>query len=1335
MFASKWLNMAAVSTITALVLAGCGGGSSSDISDNSNNDTPTVQTLVGTFIDGAVSGIDYSCTSTSGTTDVNGNFNYVEGDSCTFKLGDLTLGSTTAKGIVTPADIVSDNEQIVNLGVLLQSLDSDNDTSNGITIDDATKSNISAQAGNVNFESYTQVKSALEAIGKTVISQSDAIEHLKFNGVPVVDKSQPIAFKGIPTPITAETKATEQSTDTVYVNGEKQTIGFSNLLNTGASDNGEIFGLSKDYQDNIITFEDGSPFICNGTNSGAGSGLDFTSFLNVNDKIYMVSQFECGVGSLYMTELEQNATTGALTAKSGTLQFISQKDEFGGWVHCAGQKTPWESHLGSEEYETDAKTPADHWTSTYNYVGQSQELYWKDAAKFSPYYYGWTPEIKVDASGAPVYTKHYAMGRFSHELAYVMPDEKTVYLSDDGTNVGLFMYVADTAKDLAAGTLYAAKWTQTSSTNGGSANISWVNLGHATNSEIRAMLDPDGDVTTNDALTFTDIFDIAEINEDNTCPSGFTSINSGDVYQECLKIKTGMEKAASRLETRRYAALMGATTEFRKEEGITFDAENKKLYIAMSSVERGMEDNAKGGVANTKYDIGGNNHIKVDYNKCGAIYELNVDNNYQATDMTAILTGIPKSYDADSEFANNSCDVNAISNPDNVTFLEGTNILVIGEDTGKHENNIVWAYNTDTKALTRIFTTPLDAETTSPFWYKDLNGFGYLSVVTQHPMGDQETDSINKESSIGYVGPFNFSSVASIDTTQPIAFKSIPTPITAETKATEQSTDTVYVNGEKQTIGFSNLLNTGASDNGEIFGLSKDYQDNIITFEDGSPFICNGTNSGAGSGLDFTSFLNVNDKIYMVSQFECGVGSLYMTELEQNATTGALTAKSGTLQFISQKDEFGGWVHCAGQKTPWESHLGSEEYETDAKTPADHWTSTYNYVGQSQELYWKDAAKFSPYYYGWTPEIKVDASGAPVYTKHYAMGRFSHELAYVMPDEKTVYLSDDGTNVGLFMYVADTAKDLAAGTLYAAKWTQTSSTNGGSANISWVNLGHATNSEIRAMLDPDGDVTTNDALTFTDIFDIAEINEDNTCPSGFTSINSGDVYQECLKIKTGMEKAASRLETRRYAALMGATTEFRKEEGITFDAENKKLYIAMSSVERGMEDNAKGGVANTKYDIGGNNHIKVDYNKCGAIYELNVDNNYQATDMTAILTGIPKSYDADSEFANNSCDVNAISNPDNVTFLEGTNILVIGEDTGKHENNIVWAYNTDTKALTRIFTTPLDAETTSPFWYKDLNGFGYLSVVTQHPMGDQETDSINKESSIGYVGPFNFSDL
>ncbi len=568
-----------------------------------------------------------------------------------------------------------------------------------------------------------------------------------------------------------------------------------------------------------------------------------------------------------------------------------------------------------------------------------------------------------------------------------------------------------------------------------------------------------------------------------------------------------------------------------------------------------------------------------------------------------------------------------------------------------------------------------------------------------------------------------------------IEFEEITTPLSEERKTTQQASSKVLVNGEEQTIAYHTIMKTGDTNNGEIFGLLKDYTDTAITFStDASPYICNGTNDGVGSGLDYSSFLNKDGKIYMVSQFECQVGAMYMSELEQNPKTGILSAKENSMKFISQKDEFGGFVHCAGQKTPWESHLGSEEYETNAKQVEDN-ANEAGIIGNKYydevAKFWKgDATKISPYYYGWTPEVKIEA-GEPIYSKHYSMGRFSHELSYVMPDEKTVYMSDDGTNVGFFMFIADKKRDLSAGTLYAAKWNQTSNIGAGSADITWVNLGHATNDAVREYLDSDDDITTNDAKKFSDLFDYEEALEDGTCTtSGFKSINTS-AGNECLKIKAGMEMAASRLETRRYAALMGATTEFRKEEGITFDKNSGRLFVAMSQVRKGMEDNSSS-------DLGGNNDIKLEANSCGAVYALDlsvdkindtkntvIDSSYVVNNMYSILEGIPQIYGDESKYAGNKCNVNAISNPDNITFLENSDILTIGEDTSSHINNVVWAYNTKTKELTRTFTTPVGAETTSPFWYADLkDGFGYLSVVTQHP------DAGDKESAIGFVGPF-----
>ena len=75
----------------------------------------------------------------------------------------------------------------------------------------------------------------------------------------------------------------------------------------------------------------------------------------------------------------------------------------------------------------------------------------------NPYDYGHLPEVTVHPDGTGTIKKHYCLGRISHELVQVMPDERTVLMGDDATNGGLFMFVADRPRDLSAGTLYVGQ--------------------------------------------------------------------------------------------------------------------------------------------------------------------------------------------------------------------------------------------------------------------------------------------------------------------------------------------------------------------------------------------------------------------------------------------------------------------------------------------------------------------------------------------------------------------------------------------------------------------------------------------------------------------------------------------------------------------------------------------------------------------------------------------------------------------------------------------------------------------------------------------------------------
>jgi secreted PhoX family phosphatase len=542
------------------------------------------------------------------------------------------------------------------------------------------------------------------------------------------------------------------------VDGQKVGVSYNTILRSGDMPKGSEapFGLLINIDGDPVIYGDGLTLVSNGN--------DFSSLLVSKNKgksrVFMVSHFESRPGAMYLTEVDQDKKTGELTAlRTRPLDFSHVN---GGWVHCAGSVSPWGTHIGSEEYPPDGKEWRNGNVSGYNAEmvryfpvaqgAQTVQLPELALQYMNPYDYGYVTEVAVESFNAATVTKHYSMGRVAIELAYVMPNEKTVYISDDGSRVGLFRYEADVAGDLSAGTLYVAKWNQTSEyygpnvrvsdelRDGGTADITWIELGHASDDQIRELIDS--------GVTFADIFD-----ED---VPGCTVISNRDASSECLKVRENMDTAAAFLETSRYAGILGGTTEFEKMEGITLDPETNTMYLAMSRVRTAMTD--------------GFGDVSVPYNYCGSVYGLDLNNDYVAYNMYGVVNGIPRTYNRgaladnpyDAPYEQNSCDLNGISEPDNVTFIAGYNTLIIGEDTGdtRHQNDVVWAYDLASEELTRIQTTPYGSETTSPYVYTDINGFGYMMSVVQHPFGELSADEgvpfepHEKRGYTGYIGPF-----------------------------------------------------------------------------------------------------------------------------------------------------------------------------------------------------------------------------------------------------------------------------------------------------------------------------------------------------------------------------------------------------------------------------------------------------------------------------------------------------------------------------------------------------------------------------------------------------
>ena len=108
-----------------------------------NNDNGT-NTLTGRFLDSAVEGLDYVSGDIAAKTDTNGTFHYREGQLIRFYIGDILIGETMAKAIITPLDFQVDTRDTVpiapeppvgmNIARFLQALDNDADLTNGIRI-------------------------------------------------------------------------------------------------------------------------------------------------------------------------------------------------------------------------------------------------------------------------------------------------------------------------------------------------------------------------------------------------------------------------------------------------------------------------------------------------------------------------------------------------------------------------------------------------------------------------------------------------------------------------------------------------------------------------------------------------------------------------------------------------------------------------------------------------------------------------------------------------------------------------------------------------------------------------------------------------------------------------------------------------------------------------------------------------------------------------------------------------------------------------------------------------------------------------------------------------
>jgi len=156
--------------------------SAGTIAAGASDGTSSLQT--GVYLDSRVAGLRYVTATQSGYTDANGQYQFMPGETVQFYLYGTALNSTKASLVLTPADATdADLDYTVNLLRFLQTVDTDNDASNGITLPTVDASDASYVINfNQDIYAFEQDASVLAfltkyASGRSLVSVNDAVTH------------------------------------------------------------------------------------------------------------------------------------------------------------------------------------------------------------------------------------------------------------------------------------------------------------------------------------------------------------------------------------------------------------------------------------------------------------------------------------------------------------------------------------------------------------------------------------------------------------------------------------------------------------------------------------------------------------------------------------------------------------------------------------------------------------------------------------------------------------------------------------------------------------------------------------------------------------------------------------------------------------------------------------------------------------------------------------------------------------------------------------------------------------------------------------------------------
>ena len=549
----------------------------------------------------------------------------------------------------------------------------------------------------------------------------------------------------------------------------------------------------------------------------------------------------------------------------------------------------------------------------------------------------------------------------------------------------------------------------------------------------------------------------------------------------------------------------------------------------------------------------------------------------------------------------------------------------------------------NTGKLTRIATVPEGAEVTGLFLTED----GDLFFNVQHPSdANTQVDAVNGK-------PFNAGTVGVL---RGVNFNDLPDNLAdSPVPSTEMERQTVMsAVGEYQILGQTNDVFEGLP-----AGLGVIH--NIVS----------GEKVVESNTPDFNGFIPTGDgEGYLFSNWESYPGGVSRMKIKKDSY-GKWSVQDAMMVDFDQVA--GTAANCFGSVSPWGTPLTSEEWvvrsSVDTTTDAS-WNDPEDTSTDGIEA--MTAPDFpNPYRYGYIAEITKPTEAEPVVVKHYTIGRYEHENSVVMPDRKTVYSSQDDTGGVLFKFIADNPEDLSSGTLYGAKLTQDAGSTDPSTtgfDVSWVALASAGNATIEAWISEYDGIDTSDYVegqtSYMTMADVeAWANGDATYPSvenGGSAVTAGQP----------MDDRAAFLESRQAARLKGATAEWRKLEGISINQDRAIEAVEGVDAVEGEEVSQAYlymGIADidkTLIDDEGDIRLSARVKDCGGVYRAKLEQNYDLARIEPVIMG--GTYRSSLDGAER-CDVNQLSQPDNVIVMKDGRIL-IGED-GFQENNTLWMYD------------------------------------------------------------------